>query len=265
MPLIPADVHDVAFSKPPLGKRGYDEDEVDVFLDLVEAELTRLIEDNNLLRDQVEQLDAQRRAAPVDTQPHLYPVEAPGPMMVPVPPPVGEPALPVGDLNVHAAKVLGLAQEVADRVISEAKAEAGAMVSAARTTSEQLLCEATVKVEAMVTEARTRAEALRGDARTQAETLDRQAREKAASREREATRQHTEILTALNQGKSILEKKINELRAFECDYRTRLTTYLTSQLRGLDESSSPASAGSMGTECDLVGAGFSAAAQIRPR
>jgi DivIVA domain-containing protein len=32
-------VRDVAFSKPPLGKRGYNEDEVDAFLDLVEAAL----------------------------------------------------------------------------------------------------------------------------------------------------------------------------------------------------------------------------------
>ena len=44
MPLTPADVHNVAFSKPPIGKRGYNEDEVDAFLDLVENELTRLIE-----------------------------------------------------------------------------------------------------------------------------------------------------------------------------------------------------------------------------
>ena len=36
MPLTPADVHNVAFSKPPIGKRGYNEDEVDAFLDLVE-------------------------------------------------------------------------------------------------------------------------------------------------------------------------------------------------------------------------------------
>jgi DivIVA domain-containing protein len=32
-------VHDVAFSKPPMGKRGYNEDEVDAFLDYVEAAL----------------------------------------------------------------------------------------------------------------------------------------------------------------------------------------------------------------------------------
>ena len=46
MPLTPADVHNVAFSKPPIGKRGYNEDEVDAFLDLVENELTRLFEEN---------------------------------------------------------------------------------------------------------------------------------------------------------------------------------------------------------------------------
>ena len=44
MPLTPTDVHNVAFSKPPIGKRGYHEDEVDAFLDLVQAELTRLIQ-----------------------------------------------------------------------------------------------------------------------------------------------------------------------------------------------------------------------------
>src|SRR3954469_23892035 len=59
MSLTPADVHNVAFSKPPIGKRGYNEDEVDAFLDLVETELARLIEDNNELRQQAEQLDAE--------------------------------------------------------------------------------------------------------------------------------------------------------------------------------------------------------------
>ena len=66
MPLTPADVHNVAFSKPPIGKRGYNEDEVDAFLDLVEAELGRLIEENNDLREQVEQLEQQLSSAHSD-------------------------------------------------------------------------------------------------------------------------------------------------------------------------------------------------------
>ena len=67
MPVSPADVRDVVFSQPPVGERGYHEDEVDEFLDLVHAELTRLVEEANALRDQVEQLDQQLRAAPGDT------------------------------------------------------------------------------------------------------------------------------------------------------------------------------------------------------
>jgi len=43
MPVTAADVRNVAFSKPPIGKRGYHEDEVDAFLDVVGAELARLI------------------------------------------------------------------------------------------------------------------------------------------------------------------------------------------------------------------------------
>src|SRR5262245_19194205 len=54
MPLTPADIHNVAFKKPPIGKRGYDEEEVDAFLDEVEQELIRLLEENGVLRDQMQ-------------------------------------------------------------------------------------------------------------------------------------------------------------------------------------------------------------------
>ena len=80
MPLTPADVHNVAFSKPPIGKRGYHEDEVDAFLDLVQAELTRLIQDNADLRNQVKQLEQQLRAALVDTGPVGRSLESPRPV-----------------------------------------------------------------------------------------------------------------------------------------------------------------------------------------
>src|SRR5690348_2474228 len=51
MPLTPAEVHNVVFKKPPIGKRGYDEEEVDAFLDIIELELARLIEENTDLRN----------------------------------------------------------------------------------------------------------------------------------------------------------------------------------------------------------------------
>jgi DivIVA domain-containing protein len=263
MPLTPADVHNVAFSKPPIGKRGYHEDEVDAFLDLMEAELARLIEENNDLRNQVEQLDQQLRAAPIDTGPPLRPLEPPPPVMAPVPPPMREQTSPGGDHNVQAAKVLGLAQEMADRLAGEAKAEADGMLRNARTTSEQLLSEARAKADGMVNEARARAETMLNDARTGAETLDRQSREKAVSLERDAARKHTEVIAALSQEKSTLEKKIDELRTLEREYRTRLKTYLQSQLRELDGRGSAAPADPMRNPQHLVASGSGVHAETR--
>src|SRR5689334_15757163 len=71
MPLTPADVHNVAFKKPPIGKRGYDEEEVDAFLDEVERELARLIEENNELRAQLERGGGGRAPAGPGADPRL--------------------------------------------------------------------------------------------------------------------------------------------------------------------------------------------------
>ncbi len=266
MPLTPADVHNVAFSKPPIGKRGYNEDEVDAFLDLVEAELARLIEENNDLRNQVEQLDQQLsqqlNASSIDTGRNLRPLELPRPVMAPVPPPMMDHQVPQGgDHHVQAAKVLGLAQEMADRLTGEAKAEADGMLAEARTKSEQLLSDARAKADGMVNEARARAETMLNDARNRAETLERQSREKASSLERDAARKHTEIIGSINQEKTSLEKKIDELRTFEREYRTRLKTYLESQLRELDGRGSAAPADTVRAQQGFVASGFGARAE----
>ncbi|GAA0520226.1 cell division initiation protein [Saccharopolyspora subtropica] len=256
MGLTPADVHNVAFSKPPIGKRGYNEDEVDAFLDLVEAELARLVEENNDLRSQVEQLEAQLQSAQVElddarsqaasvSAAPAAPEEPRRLTPVPAPSPV-EQTSPGGDHHVQAAKVLGLAQEMADRLTGEAKAEADGMLAEARTKAEQLLSEARSKSDSMVNESRTRAETMLNDARTRAETLERQAREKAASLERDAQRKHAEVMGNITQEKNALEKKIETLRTFEREYRTRLQTYLESQLRELQDRGSAAPADSGG-------------------
>src|SRR5258707_154068 len=145
MPLTPADVHNVAFSKPPIGKRGYNEDEVDAFLDLVEQELSRLIEENADLRQRVAELDAELadakknrgpvqavKAAPPAPEPIKQQAPPPPPPMpVPAPMPVKAEA-PSADANLQAAKVLSLAQEMADRLTSDAKTEAEQLLANAR-------------------------------------------------------------------------------------------------------------------------------------
>ena len=266
MPLTPADVANVAFSKPPIGKRGYNEDEVDAFLDLLETALARLIEENNDLRHQVEDLEQQQRAAPVPTGPDVVPVEPPGPVMDPVPwPSMVQQASPGGDHNVHAARVLGLAQVMADQLTGEAKAEADAMVGEARTKAEQLLSDARVMADGLVNEARTRAETMLGDARSRAEAMERRSREKAAALESEATRKHTETISALSQEKSALEKRIEDLRAWEREYRSRLKAYLGAQLRELDGGGSGVSGAATHTRQGLAASGVGAHAGMGSR
>ena len=56
MPMLtPADIRNVAFKKPPLGRRGYDEDDVDSFLDEVEHTITALTQEITALRTQLNQ------------------------------------------------------------------------------------------------------------------------------------------------------------------------------------------------------------------
>ncbi len=251
MPLTPAEVRHVIFSKAPVGTRGYHEDEVDRFLDLVHVELARLIEENNDLRNQLEQRDQQLPAGPVDpggnsgrVSPELVmrPMRSPGTGQSP----------PGVDHGLLTALVLAWAQERADQVTEAANAEADKMVNQARVHGAQLLSEAQAKAQNMVNEARTRVETMLQDARATAQAVERQSREKATSLEQHVTRKHAEILE-LNRDKSLLENAIFDLQAFEQEYRTGLAIYLQSLLDELDGSGSAASADPLCTQQDLVG------------
>jgi DivIVA domain-containing protein len=222
MPLTPADVHNVAFKKPPIGKRGYDEDEVDAFLDLIEAELARLIEENNDLKQQV---DDMARSGPIQQGgPQQLRQQPPPPAPEPMPmAQAAPPQAPRIDENSQVVKVLAMAQETAEKYVSDAKAEADRMIGDARSTADR-----------MIGEARTKADSMVGEARSQASSLERDARGKATTLVQDAERRHNEIIGGLEERKGTLEKRIEELRTFEREYRTRLKSYLESQLRDLD-------------------------------
>lgn len=220
MPLTPADVHNVAFKKPPIGKRGYDEDEVDAFLDLIEAELARLIEENNDLKQQVDDMARSGPHGPGPQQLRQQPPPAAEPMPMVAP---GPPQAPRIDENSQVVKVLAMAQETAEKYVSDAKTEADRMIGDARSTADRMIGEARSKADSMV-----------GEARTQATTVERDARSKATSLVQDAERRHNEIIGGLEQRKGTLENEIEKLRTFEREYRTRLKSYLESQLRDLD-------------------------------
>jgi DivIVA domain-containing protein len=234
MPLTPAEVHNVAFKKPPIGKRGYDEEEVDAFLDEVEAELDRLIQENEELRAKLAEClrgKVPAMAAPtIEPKQELAQVHELRQQQEPMREqqererePVGlglshEPQIaprPTTEDNMDtAARVLALAQQTADQAIADARREADETLGRARREAEEILGKARRQADQIVSEARSRAE-----------QLDRDAQER-----------HRQVMGSLVQQREELERKVDDLRAFEREYRSRLKAYLEGQLRELDVS-----------------------------
>jgi DivIVA domain-containing protein len=173
MPLTPEAVKSRQFTSSRFGRHGYDEEEVDAFLDEVEEELRRLLTENAELRAQLAAADGRRMVtAGVGVSAGERPEEA-------------------------ALRTLMLAQKTADEV-----------VSSARTDADQVLAEA-----------RQRADQTLGDARAQAEKVQREARESYAA-----------TVGELERKRASLQQQVDDLRAFEREYRARLRAFLEDQL-----------------------------------
>jgi DivIVA domain-containing protein len=261
MPLSPVDVHDVVFSQPPVGERGYHEDEVDEFLDRVHAELTRLVEENNALRYQVEQLDQQLRAAPGDTGHPPGPRRSVGSVMTRIRSLIGHQSPQDVDDDLQASTV-ARAQDMADQMTTQAHAEADRTLDQAQAHCAHLISEAQHKAEDMVNKAGAWVETMLREARSTAETLHRQSREQVALLEQDAARTHAETLAVFNRDKTFLENTIDDLRGFEQHYRIQLTFYLQSLLYELDGSTLTAPADPIRPGRDLVGSGLGARGDI---
>src|SRR6266849_5512463 len=215
MPLTPADVRNKQFSTTRL-RPGYDEEEVDAFLDEVEAELDRLIQENEELRAKLaEVLRGGKMAAPLSSPhmdgPELMPSE---PMREPERRPEPMPMMKSSaeDNMDTAARVLALAQQTADQAIADARREADETLSRARREADDLL-----------TKSRRQSEQITSDARARAESLERDAQER-----------HRQAMGSLVQSREELERRVDDLRAFEREYRSRLKAYLEGQLRDLE-------------------------------
>jgi DivIVA domain-containing protein len=215
MPLTPADVRNKQFSTTRL-RPGYDEEEVDAFLDEVEAALDELIQDNEELRAKL--AEVLRGKPPISLTPQaevpemmqpepirLEPERQPEPVMISRP-------RPAEDNMDTAARVLALAQQTADQAIADARREADETLGRARREADDIL-----------TKARRQAEQVTSDARARAESLERDAQER-----------HRQAMGSLVQSREELERRVDDLRAFEREYRSRLKAYLEGQLRDLE-------------------------------
>ena len=119
---------------------------------------------------------------------------------------------PVEDNMDTAARVLALAQQTADQAIADARREADETLGRARREAEDLL----------------------GKARRQAEQITSDARARAESLERDAQERHRQAMGSLVQQREELERRVDDLRAFEREYRSRLKAYLEGQMRDLE-------------------------------
>ncbi|HEX4015777.1 MAG TPA: DivIVA domain-containing protein [Frankiaceae bacterium] len=205
MPLTPQEVASKVFG-PTRMRRGYDENEVDAFLDQVEAELTRLTTDNERLRQELEQ--ARKGIAPSPAA-EAAPVVAPDLVKVPE----AAPAAPVAEpepATVAAAVEPATAVTPPDDTAMEQ-----------RVTRMLVLAQQTA--DAAVLEAQTDADRTRGAARVEAERVLSEARSRAA-----------EEIGSLERNKAGLETEIEGLETFEREYRQRLRAYLEMQLHDLE-------------------------------
>jgi DivIVA domain-containing protein len=219
MPLTPADVRNKQFSTTRL-RPGYDEEEVDAFLDEVEAELDRLIQENEELRAKLAEVlrgggkPAMALSSPLsDPRPDTMEPERPmeQPMRRPEPMMMDRPYHAEDNMDT-AARVLSLAQQTADQAIADARREADETLGRARREADEVL-----------TKARRQAEQITGDARARAESLERDAQER-----------HRQAMGSLVTQREELERRVDDLRAFEREYRSRLKAYLEGQLRDLE-------------------------------
>ena len=229
MPLTPEDVSNKRFTPVRL-REGYDMGEVDQFLDEVEAELARLTRENDDLRAKL----SAAQSGVVDSAPAPMPEPAaPEPVAAaPEPEPAPTQQTPavgavaggvetirvetVGDASNAAARLLELASRNADQLVEDAKSEADKIVG----------------------EARTKAERLEGESKSNADKLEAAARGRAQSQDAETAERRAQLFGDLERERDALSHEVDNLRAFEREYRSRLKTYFSQQLEALETSGS---------------------------
>jgi DivIVA domain-containing protein len=221
MPLTPEDVSNKRFSPVRL-REGYDMGEVDQFLDEVEAELARLTRENADLRGKLSmgQGNGAAPAAPVDTEPE--PVKAAEEPTAPEPEPEKEPEKEPEPVRASPALP---SETIKVTTVAEASSAATRLLELATRNADELVEDAQQQAERILEVARSDAERLESDARTRSEMLDSETAER-----------RQQLFGDLERDKEKLGVEVENLRAFEREYRGRLKGYFEQQLSALEGS-----------------------------
>ena len=206
MALTPEDVVNKRF-QPTKFREGYDQDEVDDFLDEVVVELRRLNQENEELRQRLITSDSRINELQRSSgQPAPAGFEQPVAASAPVPAPAPFQASAV-DPSVDPSNTNNLLQ-------------------LARRLHEEHVREGVEKRDALIAEGHAQAGRVLEDAQAQAaRVVD------------EAQTQTRNQISTLDQERAALEARIEELRNFEREYRSKLKGYIEGQLRELDSTS----------------------------
>jgi DivIVA domain-containing protein len=235
MALTPEDVVNKRF-QPTKFREGYDQDEVDDFLDEVVVELRRLNQENEELR---QRLIASQPAPAAFDQPVAASEPAPAPdAIAPAQPQfagatVVDPSIDPSNTN----NLLQLARRLHEEHVREGVEKRDALIAEGQTQASRVLDEANTQARTALDEATTQASRAVEEANTQASRALEDANAQAARLVEEAQTQSREHLSALEQERTRLEERIDELRNFEREYRSKLKGYIEGQLRELDTSS----------------------------
>ncbi|WP_374945511.1 DivIVA domain-containing protein [Agreia sp.] len=198
MALTPEDVVNKRFAQTKF-REGYDQDEVDDFLDEVVVELRRLTQENDELRAQLSSggsapsasADAPVVSEPVADEPVADQV-LPEPVAAAPAPVSAVPAPAADDDAASTTNLLQLARRLHDEHVKEGADKRDSLIAEGHATAARIVAEAETKQ--------------RND------------------------------LARFNQEKAGIEHRIDELRSFEKDYRVKLKSYIEGQLRDLDSS-----------------------------
>jgi len=191
MSLTPEDVVNKRF-QPTKFREGYDQDEVDDFLDEIVVELRRLTQENEDLRQRllssegrINELQRGGGAITTDTSiPAVSAVVDPGSAF---PEAMSDPGALDGN---NTNNLLQLARKLHDEHVKEGLEKREALIAEGHATASRIV--------------------------------------------REAEAQHKANMSRLEQEKGLIEHKIQELLAFEREYRLKLKTYIESQLSELE-------------------------------
>ena len=178
-------------------REGYDQDEVDEFLDEVVSTIYSLQMENQELKEKLEA--AERRVAELSNG-DFSPVETPAPAVVETPAPV---AAPVVETPAPAAPALTGPQDAES---------ATSMLALAQRVHDEYVRDGEEQSAKIIAEANAEREKIIADAQTQKDSL----------------------LSQLDQERELLENKINGLRTFEAEYRSNLRNHLETLLKEVD-------------------------------